>query len=745
MTARHGIQAPVILSIAYPYAPIGGSAVGGAEVILSQIEAALPSLGFESVVVAHAESQPQGRLYPTTVPAGEITDALRAEVERSQQHAIDRAIVENPVALVHMHGLDFHRYCIPTHLPVLVTLHLPPSWYPGSIWDLPANFHLLCVSETERQACPAAVREAISVVPNGVPLPDASVLRTEGRYALMLARICAEKNLHVGLDAARLAGMPAMLAGEVFPYEAHQRYFTAEIEPRLTRSGVAHEQRAPEDSPAMADARFLGPITGGAKSRLLARAACLLLPSLAPETSSLVAMEALAAGVPVIAMASGAVPEIVEHGRTGFLLDPRLGSGAAAARAMADAIAHLGEIDRKACRIAAEERFGLDRMLHAYAALYRRHALQALTPSAESNDTIGELSAAAIDPAMLAEAARIEHVTSEERFTALGPAWRDLWSRDTRATPFQHPAWLLPWWRQFGPDGELHTLALHGEQRSEKQLLLGLLPLYVYAAGDGERQLLFVGAGTSDYLNGLFDDRADAVQLASQALQCAGEEPAAWSRLHLAQLPKLSPLLAAVQATGLTQRFNITDAEPCSVIDLAQPLPAKVRANTGRYRRRAEAHGAVAASLAATLIEALENFDHLQRFHLERWDGRGEAGVLSDPRVRAHHREAIPALLEADLLRFFRLTLNGETLGVLYALSDPPTRAQRCLYLYLIGFDVRFAQFSPGTLLLHEVWQYARLEGYTCVDLLRGGEEYKQLWGARSQPTFAIQGAKSKP
>ncbi|MGI4827414.1 MAG: GNAT family N-acetyltransferase, partial [Janthinobacterium lividum] len=270
--------------------------------------------------------------------------------------------------------------------------------------------------------------------------------------------------------------------------------------------------------------------------------------------------------------------------------------------------------------------------------------------------------------------------------------------------------------------------------------LLGLLPLYVYATPTGERQLLLIGAGTSDYLDGLFHAATNAPQLAHQALRFALSEIPIRDTLHLAQLRPASPLLEAVATQDFAAQINVTDAEPCSLIDVAQPLPAKVRANAGRYRRRIETRGVLASTIAVSVVEALENFAHLQQFHQHRWDSRGEVGVLSDSRVQAHHRDTIPALLAAGLLRFFRLTLNGETLGVLYALSDPPTHAQRRLYLYLIGFDVRFAEFSPGTLLLHEVWKYARHEGYSHIDLLRGGEEYKQLWGAHAQPTFTIRG-----
>src|SRR5437763_13515479 len=84
-----------------------------------------------------------------------------------------------------------------------------------------------------------------------------------------------------------------------------------------------------------------------------------------------------------------------------------------------------------------------------------------------------------------------------ERFV---PAWRSLWEADVHATPFQHPAWLLPWWRQFGqPDLRAVVLAREG-------IPIGLLPLYIYCMPKpgGERKLLALGAGTTDYLDGVF-------------------------------------------------------------------------------------------------------------------------------------------------------------------------------------------------------------------------------------------------
>ncbi len=738
-------ERPLILSIAFPFAPIGPGAVGGAEVILSELEAALPSLGFGSVVVAHAESRPGGQLYPVAVPAGEITDAVRSTVEEAQQAQLDRALTENPVALVHMHGLDFHAYRLPPSVPVLVTLHLPPAWYPETIWTLPPHYHFVCVSASQRRACPPAAQHRITVIDNGVPLPPADSLRPTGRYALMLARICAEKNLAAGLDAARLAGLPAMLGGEVFPYPDHVRYFAEEIEPRLTRTGAGHTGRyTGRDTGTPAEARFLGPVTGPAKARLLARAACLLIPSLAPETSSLVAMEAAAAGIPVIAMASGALPEIVEDGRTGFLVPP--GAGEGTTEAMAAAIGRLPTLDRRICREVAEARFALPRMLADYAQLYRTLARN-VPPDSRATQASGELGAPLRNsnsgsqdfqqssPLLNAETFPVPRISSNvltdaAALDALLPSWSTLWAEDPHATPFQHPAWLRPWWRQFGPDGLLHTLALRD---SDTERLLGLLPTYLYRQPEtGSQLLLLLGAGTTDYLDGLWSPALPGA--AASTLQALLGEPPPWDAAYLAQLRPDSPLRLAAKRAHLP----LASAEPTAVLDVAAPLPARLRANIGRYRRRAAATGTLTCTVASDAASALDSFETLLRFHSDRWGARGEPGVLADPRVQAHHREAIPQLQVAGLLRFFRLTVDDVVLGVLYALADPPARSQRTLYLYLIGFEAAAANLSPGTLLLHEAWEYARNEGFAALDLLRGGEEYKQLWGAQQRPTFAL-------
>ena len=138
-----------------------------------------------------------------------------------------------------------------------------------------------------------------------------------------------------------------ILAGEVFPYQEHLSYFQREIVPRLD-----------------ATRKYVGAADAKKKRELLARASALLVPSLVAETSSLVSMEALASGTPVIAFPVGAIPELIEHGKTGYLVK--------GVREMASAIRRRTKLKSRDCREAAEERCDQYRMVRNYFALYRK-------------------------------------------------------------------------------------------------------------------------------------------------------------------------------------------------------------------------------------------------------------------------------------------------------------------------------------------------------------------------------------
>jgi glycosyltransferase involved in cell wall biosynthesis len=343
-----------VLSVAFPFAAVGPACVGGAEQVLGELDRAIVAAGHTSLVLACEGSQPAGKLIAISGPQSCILDARAQSACRARvQQAIGRTFASHPVDLVHMHCMDFHAYTLPAGVPVLVTLHLPISWYPPDAWTRFPHYRFCCVSQSQRRTCPPELASAC-VIENGVPIPPNAEEVRRGDYALVLGRICPEKNAHQALEAGTRAGIAVWLAGQVFPYREHLDYFRQKIEPLLRerRNGVQH--------------RFLGPVVPEERNRLLAGARCLLHPTLAPETSSLVAIEALMAGTPVIAYPSGALTEIVEDGVTGFLVRN--------VDEMAGALARISAPSPLSCRRAAEQRFDSRRMIDRYLGLYESMA-----------------------------------------------------------------------------------------------------------------------------------------------------------------------------------------------------------------------------------------------------------------------------------------------------------------------------------------------------------------------------------
>ncbi|HZS39186.1 MAG TPA: glycosyltransferase, partial [Polyangia bacterium] len=336
------------MSVAYPPAPVGADAVGGAEQILTLIDEALAAAGARSIVIAAEGSTCAGELRAIPRPRGTLDEAARREAQAHARAAIARTLDERAVDVVHLHGLDFAAYLPPPGPRVVVTLHLPPAWYSPRAFAAALerrDVSFVCVSAAQRAACPAGLEPI--VIANGVAVERFAGRRRRLGFALGLGRVCPEKGWHLAIDACARAGVPLVLGGRVFEYTEHERYFREQVAPRLG-AGV----------------RFAGALGAARKRRLLGAARALIAPSLAPETSSLAAMEALASGTPVVALRAGALGEIVEHGRTGFLAD--------SVDELADGLRRAGEIDAALCRSTALARFDAAAMTARYLDLYRR-------------------------------------------------------------------------------------------------------------------------------------------------------------------------------------------------------------------------------------------------------------------------------------------------------------------------------------------------------------------------------------
>jgi glycosyltransferase involved in cell wall biosynthesis len=319
-----------VLSVAFPDMPVGMASSGGAEQVLATLERGLVRQGHESVVVAAQGSNVAGRLI----------EAWASDY----RNAIERAIHEFDPDLIHFHGLDFYSYLPYSSVPMLATLHLPVSYYPPEVFTAGnCGLQLNCVSRA--QALSSEKTRNLPVISNGVP-PREAFENESGRYLLWMGRICQEKGTHIALDVARRLDADLIIAGPVHPYETHRSYFAEQIEPMLD-----------------AKRKYAGPVRGIEKVRLMRAAICVLIPSLVAETSSLVAMESLMCGVPVIAFAAGALPEVVDDGRTGFIVN--------SADQMAAAVGNIDSISRRHCRADARQRFDAGRMIQDYVDLYR--------------------------------------------------------------------------------------------------------------------------------------------------------------------------------------------------------------------------------------------------------------------------------------------------------------------------------------------------------------------------------------
>ena len=201
---------------------------------------------------------------------------------------------------------------------------------------------LVSISDAQRAPMPWA--NWSGTVPHGLPKDLYHAGNGAGGYLSFLGRISPEKAPDRAIEIARRAGLPLRIAAKVDPVD--QGYYESKIAPLLTDSSIS----------------FIGEIGEADKGDFLGGALALLFPIDWPEPFGMVLIEAMANGTPVIAFGRGSVPEIIEDGLTGFIVDD-LESAVAA-------VPHALRLDRRAIRRRFEERFTVERMARDYLALY---------------------------------------------------------------------------------------------------------------------------------------------------------------------------------------------------------------------------------------------------------------------------------------------------------------------------------------------------------------------------------------
>ena len=318
---------------------------GGTERVVAYLTEELVRQGHDVTLFASGDSQTTARL------VAPVKRALRLDPYISDPLAY-HFIMFNQVAkrarefdIIHFHT-DYLHFPMAGKLgrPSLTTLH-------GRL-DLPAlpavyrEFHhmpLVSISDSQRR--PLTWANWADTVPHGIPgalYPTGS----GGGYLAFIGRISPEKRPDRAIEIAHRSGLPLKIAAKVDRVD--QEYFDAVIRPLLDRK----------------DAEFIGEISDAEKSAFLGDAAALLFPIDWPEPIGLAMIEAMANGTPVIGFRCGSVPEVIDDGLTGLIVDSVDEAVAAVPRALA--------LDRSAVRDRFEERFEVERMASDYLAVYRR-------------------------------------------------------------------------------------------------------------------------------------------------------------------------------------------------------------------------------------------------------------------------------------------------------------------------------------------------------------------------------------
>jgi len=343
-----------IAQVAPLYEAVPPRLYGGTERVVAHLCDALVELGHEVTLFAAADARTRARLVSGRTQAirldnTELKSGLAAHL--AMLHEVRRRSREFDVLHFHLDLLHFPMFEQQAH-KCITTLHgrldiedlLP-------VYERWSSFPLVSISDAQRRPLPHA--NWLATIGHGLPshlYPFSE--RASGDYMAFLGRISPEKRPDLAIRLALQAGLPLRIAAKVDPVDV--AYFDTSIKPLLGHSLID----------------FIGEIGDEDKGEFLGGARALLFPINWPEPFGLVMIEAMACGTPVIAWNHGSVPEIIEEGVSGFIVNSEEGALAALAR--------VASLDRRRVRNAFERRFTSSVMAHAYLEQYAR--LRAVRP-----------------------------------------------------------------------------------------------------------------------------------------------------------------------------------------------------------------------------------------------------------------------------------------------------------------------------------------------------------------------------
>jgi glycosyltransferase involved in cell wall biosynthesis len=332
-----------IAMISTPFLRVPPKDYGGTELVVHELVEGLVRRGHEVTMFATGDSVTEGELrwrYPTGQwPPDHLTDLDHVAWAME-------AVSRDPFDVVHAHSaaaLAF-RGLVP-RCPMAYTLHHARDERLLSFYRHHHNAHFVAISAD--QAWRTMPLPRLTVIHHGVNPSNFHAGLSPGEYVCFVGRFAEVKGPATAIDVARRAGVPIKVAGSVHPPD--QSYADLELAHRLEQPHVTH----------------VGPVDLKAKSELLRNARALIAPITWDEPFGLIAIEAMLSGCPVVGFPRGSLPELIETGVTGYLVDNedemagliRLGGP-------------LDRFDRMRCRARAVDRFSSARMVADYERLY---------------------------------------------------------------------------------------------------------------------------------------------------------------------------------------------------------------------------------------------------------------------------------------------------------------------------------------------------------------------------------------
>lgn len=328
--------------VATPWAPIPPPLYGGIEQAIDGLARGFAAAGHEVMLFTTGDStsdvprkwllkKSEGYRIGYTVP--ELRHVMAAYDEMAGFDVIHDHTVLGPVYAAD-HFPD---------LPVVTTIHGPFNEELTDIYRRIADrVPIIAISQAQRAVVPDL--PVARVIHHGMDASSFPVGDGAGDYCLFLGRMNVDKGAQRAVTAALEAGVPLVMAGKCRESWEHQ-FFDKEIAPHLSDK-----------------VRYAGEVPHEEKVALLAGARCTLFPIRWNEPFGLVMLESLACGTPVLAFPEGAVPEVIEEGKTGFICENE--------SAMATAIGKAATLDRTTCRAAVEGYFSIDRCVKEHLELF---------------------------------------------------------------------------------------------------------------------------------------------------------------------------------------------------------------------------------------------------------------------------------------------------------------------------------------------------------------------------------------